>query len=864
MKFKNITLVKWLFTLSLLAISYTSFNSSSSPPTGNSGAPSEGNCTGCHNGSAVTSGTNWDAINISGLPASGYTPGTTYTFTVNGSSAATAKNGLLLTALNSSNTNAGTFTSGSGNAVLVSTRNYIGHTSAGTANSSFTFSWTAPATGVGTVTFYLSWLATNSNGGNTGDITYIKSFTLNQLANIPTAVINASSTSVCVGDTIILQGSGNNNPTSFAWTLTGGNPASASTQNTKVWFSTPGPKQIRLVTSNANGSSNPATVQVTINAKPVFSVTQSSVNLCGNADTVTIAATVVNGYSYLWMPGAIPTSSAKITNPGSYTVKVTTNNNCSATSNAYTVLRRNLPASGLVSDKDSSCVTDSIVMKATGFYNSYLFKKDNVLLKSGQDSFFKTASSGTYKLQVYDGFCYSTEYAKTVSVQNLLMAPNLFTYSNSVNQINFNWNHIQDASGYEVSLDSGKNWTAQIDTFINLNVLPQPQSKRIWVRAVSKSLCPYGTIASIVGSNANCIKPNLNFVLATKHCLQADSGFVAFNLINQSQQSFYAYSISIANLSYTKNQGDEAQIPIRLGMNSVHLICTDTTFTHCTIDTILYVQASIFSKFKPTFNLGQSVKNSCANASNFELKTSRLIGADSVFFMFFDSSLNRPIVLNPSGQDTVFNLTPFNQSTQVNQLYVLQKNIEYGCEAVSEIGLHRFLPDIGLEIAATTAPNSKLILFQSNSTYPFQKIYWDFGDSLSDSLNLNPSHTYQNSGNYLVQAMVLDSMNCSDTSSVSVFISATSMHEIEGVSGFKLFPNPAQESVTISANSQFAQVLNVVIYELNGKTVRSQFPLQFVQGMNAFTLQIAELKSGLYLLAIETKNGSIKQILTKE
>jgi D-3-phosphoglycerate dehydrogenase len=52
--------------------------------------------------------------------------------------------------------------------------------------------------------------------------------------------------------------------------------------------------------------------------------------------------------------------------------------------------------------------------------------------------------------------------------------------------------------------------------------------------------------------------------------------------------------------------------------------------------------------------------------------------------------------------------------------------------------------------------------------------------------------------------------------------------------------------------------------ELNGKTVRSQFPLQFVQGMNAFTLQIAELKSGLYLLAIETKNGSIKQILTKE
>ncbi len=864
MKIKNITLVKWLVTFSLLAISYTSFNSSSSPPTGNSGAPSEGNCTGCHNGSAVTSGTNWDAINISGLPASGYTPGTTYTLTVNGSSAATAKNGLLLTALNSSNTNAGTFTAGSGNSVLVSTKNYIGHTSSGTANNSFSFSWTAPASGVGTVNFYLSWLATNSNGGTSGDITYVKSFALNQLANLPTAVINASSTSVCVGDTIVLQGSGINSPTSYAWTMSGANPATATTQNTKVWFSTAGPKQIRLVTSNANGSSNPAVLQITINAKPVFSVTQSAASLCGNADTVSLAASYVNGYSYLWMPGSISTSTAKITNAGSYTVKVTTSNNCSSTSNAYTISRRNLPTSVLVSDRDSSCITDSIVLKASGLFNSYLFKKDNVLLKSGKDSVFKTANTGTYKMQVFDGFCYSPEYAKTVFVQSLLVSPGLFTHSNSVNQINFNWNQIQGASAYQISIDSGKNWTAQIDTFFNLNVLPQPQSKRLWVRAVSNNLCPFGIIASIVGSNANCLKPDLNFELANKQCLQADSGLVAFNLINQSQASFYKYSIQLYPDSITKNQREETQIPIRTGMNDIHIICIDTTFTHCSIDTILNVYGSNFSSFKPLFNLNQSVKNSCASASNFELKTSRLVSADSVFFMFFDSSLNRPIVLNSSGQDTVFNLMPFNQSTQVNQLYVLQKNIEYGCEAVSEIGLHRFLPDIGLEIAATTAPNSKLISFQSNSTYPFQKIVWNFGDSQSDSLNLNPSHTYQNSGNYLVQAMVLDSMNCSDTSSVSVFISATGMQTITGISGMQLYPNPAQESVTISANSQFAQVLNVVIYELNGKTVRSQFPLQFVKGNNEFSLQIAELKSGLYLLSIETKNGSVKQILNKE
>ena len=860
---KPTSFVKYLFVFFLLLLSYDSFNNASSPPTGYSGAPSESNCTGCHNGSAVTSGTSWNAINISGLPADGYTPGSVYTLTVNGSSAATAKNGMLLTVLNSSNTNAGSLTAGTGNSVLVAARNYIGHNNSGTANSSFSFTWTAPSIGVGTVTFYLSWLATNSNGGNSGDMTYVKSFSLNQLANLPTAVINASSTSVCVGDTIILQGTGLNNPTTYVWTMTGGTPASASTQNTKVVFTTAGPKQIRLVTSNANGSSSPTVLPITVNAKPVFSVTQSANHLCGNTDTVLLSASNVSGYTYLWMPGSITTSTAKITNTGSYTVKVTTSNNCTSTSNAYTISRRNLPVSNLTSDKDSSCVKDSITLKAIGNYTSYQFKKDNVLVKSGKDSLCKIANSGTYTLQVYDGFCYSEASSKTLYVQNQLAAPSLFSDSKSMNQINYYWNAIPEATIYQISLDSGLNWTSQIDTFYYLTVSPIPQNKKIWVRALSNSLCPEGLSSSIKGSNATCIKPELGFIYLNKICLKADTEFVAFNMVNLGLGKF-KYTLQKNGFIASQNQGQELKIPIYSGSNPIQLQCIDTTFTYCTIDTVLTIQASNFSKNQVQFNLDNLLKNVCATESQFELKSSRLPGADSVFFYRFDSIINKAILLNPTGQDSGILIFPPNQLAKIESYYVIQKNNESSCEAISKSGLLRFLPDIGLLISATIPQNNKQVNFQSQSDYPFQKIYWDFGNSFLDSINRNPSHTYLNAGNYIVKTLVTDSMNCSDTTSLSLNIGATGILELDGIGNLKIYPNPVLDRITIKALASAPKEVQLHVFDLNGKEVLNDIRLQFVIGTNEFSIPTEGLVKGLYVLSLEADNSVFKHIFSKE
>lgn len=158
---------------------YQAFNSASfhqlnggGASAGNAGAPGENNCTACHAGSAASgAGFNileWaDGINF-------YTPGETYTIQLSMTDASN-KNGFQLVALKASdNTQAG---------AIVATdevrtqllngsagKQYLGHRAAGNSSSSWSFDWTAPATNVGNVVFYVATNKTNSNLETSGDL----------------------------------------------------------------------------------------------------------------------------------------------------------------------------------------------------------------------------------------------------------------------------------------------------------------------------------------------------------------------------------------------------------------------------------------------------------------------------------------------------------------------------------------------------------------------------------------------------------------------------------------------------------------------------------------------------------------------
>lgn len=153
---------------------------------GKTGAPGEQNCTSCHAGSALDgSSENILTVLQGATPVTTYIPGQTYTVAL-AMASNPAKKGFQATALSSTNAMAGTFTAGSNTSVNGTTKKYANHTS--TSNTSaivlWGWSWTAPSSDVGPVTFYVATNKANNNGNDNGDAIYLSQHVIGSSAGL--------------------------------------------------------------------------------------------------------------------------------------------------------------------------------------------------------------------------------------------------------------------------------------------------------------------------------------------------------------------------------------------------------------------------------------------------------------------------------------------------------------------------------------------------------------------------------------------------------------------------------------------------------------------------------------------------------
>jgi hypothetical protein len=154
------------------------------PPAARTGAPAEQTCAdGCHTGNTVNDGVG--SVTIVGVPTT-YTPGMDYTITVSVSRTLQSRWGFQLTCIKDSDQlGAGTFTNTTDFTAtqIGSIRNYINHTISTGFDGTFqgaplglwSFTWTAPAAGAGTVTFYAAANAANGDLTDQGDFIYTTS-----------------------------------------------------------------------------------------------------------------------------------------------------------------------------------------------------------------------------------------------------------------------------------------------------------------------------------------------------------------------------------------------------------------------------------------------------------------------------------------------------------------------------------------------------------------------------------------------------------------------------------------------------------------------------------------------------------------
>ena len=160
---------------------------SGGPPLGVTGDFGQPNCTDCHSGNSLNAA--GGTFTISGVPAE-YVPGNAYPITVAISKSGQSRWGFELAARSvTSGQQAGTLTATNTTNTQVRSSGgiqYISHTGpgtqAGSAQGTWTFNWTAPATAVGAIRFGAAGNAANNNLSNSGDFIYTATVTTNPVS----------------------------------------------------------------------------------------------------------------------------------------------------------------------------------------------------------------------------------------------------------------------------------------------------------------------------------------------------------------------------------------------------------------------------------------------------------------------------------------------------------------------------------------------------------------------------------------------------------------------------------------------------------------------------------------------------------
>lgn len=124
---------------------------------------------------------------------------------------------------------------------------------------------------------------------------------------------------------------------------------------------------------------------------------------------------------------------------------------------------------------------------------------------------------------------------------------------------------------------------------------------------------------------------------------------------------------------------------------------------------------------------------------------------------------------------------------------------------------------------------------------------WDFGDMNTSTLQ-NPLHTYSAPGTYTVKLVVTDSSSCKDTVTQNVTALTTTLkNTADLIHQIRLYPNPAQESITIGAAYYSGIPIEIHLLNYLGQNVRKIYSGSF---NNPITVPIQDIPDGQYWIQI--------------
>lgn len=510
-----------LVGLAFILVLSSAIMNASGPGGGYSAAPSESNCTNCHGGSLVTSGTVWNGVRLtSNFTGNGYIPDSTYDMMVSFKQTGKVKFGFQVTVLDGSNLPVGTLTAVGARTSKVTaviggnTRQYIQHTFTGTSqvatdSTNWQFTWKAPSTNVGKVKFYVVAMAANNNGSDDpGDIIYSKSFEVSPSTLLPVANASTSNTLFCQNATIQLNGSGTNSPTSYSWKLTGGTPSTSTAQNPTVTYTTPGTKLAILTVKNSKGFSFPDTLSFNVVAAPAASITNGSSGSVCKGDSLLLIANFNTGLTYQWQHNNATTRSVYVKDTATYRVKVTNAGGCSTMSGPFKLNWYGTPTVSLTRSgtSDSVCSPAQLTFTASGnlidsvlWYTNGSISARNKSLSNVQAISQNTSVYATVKS--VNG-CRSAA-SNTINITSFDRARlGAVSFSKTTSTINLTWTKPSQIVIVQYSLNKVNYQSTSSDTTLNLSGLTPNTKYDITLRTFQSGPCGVNDTTISVTTNA--------------------------------------------------------------------------------------------------------------------------------------------------------------------------------------------------------------------------------------------------------------------------------------------------------------------------------------------------------------------------
>lgn len=129
---------------------------------------------------------------------------------------------------------------------------------------------------------------------------------------------------------------------------------------------------------------------------------------------------------------------------------------------------------------------------------------------------------------------------------------------------------------------------------------------------------------------------------------------------------------------------------------------------------------------------------------------------------------------------------------------------------------------------------------------------WNFGDGSAVSTSMNPEHTFDSSGTYIVTIKVINGCGSYSTSlPIHVDLTATSVATFSALKDFQIFPNPARDVVNIYNMNVGNDMEQIEVFSILGRRVASIK----ADGQKQLQLQTQGWGNGMYTIAIYTQKG---------